>query len=243
MNKFSLSLAASSLLLTQIFAADVALQGVEVSERADDGYRAKTSEVGKTNTPILEIPQTVNVVTQQQIKDKKPETLAESLQNVSGVSYGNTTGGIFDSIIKRGFGGGRDGSIMRNGVPASVMHSFNKTVESVEVLKGPSSLLYGAQEPGGIINMVTKKPKYDFSNEIWAGVGNHAYWNAGFDATGPIADSGFAYRFIFDKSKKRYWREFGSVENELFAPSLSYKSDDYRINLAYTHTRSTDPID
>ena len=243
MNKFSLSLAASSLLLTQIFAADVALQGVEVSERADDGYRAKTSEVGKTNTPILEIPQTVNVVTQQQLKDKKPETLAESLQNVSGVSYGNTTGGIFDSIIKRGFGGGRDGSIMRNGVPASVMHSFNKTVESVEVLKGPSSLLYGAQEPGGIINMVTKKPKYDFSNEIWAGVGNHAYWNAGFDATGPIADSGFAYRFIFDKSKKRYWREFGSVENELFAPSLSYKGDDYRINFAYAHSKSIDPID
>ncbi|WP_314070483.1 TonB-dependent receptor [Campylobacter showae] len=243
MNRFSLSLAASSLLLTQIFAADVALQGVEVSERADDGYRAKTSEVGKTNTPILEIPQTVNVVTQQQLKDKKPETLAESLQNVSGVSYGNTTGGIFDSIIKRGFGGGRDGSIMRNGVPASVMHSFNKTVESVEVLKGPSSLLYGAQEPGGIINMVTKKPKYDFSNEIWAGIGNHAYWNAGFDATGPIAESGFAYRFIFDKSKKRYWREFGSVENELFAPSLSYKGDDYRINFAYAHSKSIDPID
>jgi len=243
MNKFSLSLAASSLLLTQIFAADVALQGVEISESADDGYRAKTSEVGKTNTPILEIPQTVNVVTQQQIKDKKPETLAESLQNVSGVSYGNTTGGIFDAIIKRGFGGGRDGSIMRNGVPASVMHSFNKTVESVEVLKGPSSLLYGAQEPGGIINMVTKKPKYDFSNEIWAGIGNHAYWNAGFDATGPIADSGFAYRFIFDKSKKRYWREFGSVENELFAPSFSYKGDDYRINFAYAHSKSIDPID
>ena len=128
MNKFSLSLAASSLLLTQIFAADVALQGVEISESADDGYRAKTSEVGKTNTPILEIPQTVNVVTQQQIKDKKPETLAESLQNVSGVSYGNTTGGIFDSIIKRGFGGGRDGSIMRNGMPAGVNHSFNATV-------------------------------------------------------------------------------------------------------------------
>lgn len=243
MNKFSLSLAASSLLLTQIFAADVALQGVEISESADDGYRAKTSEVGKTNTPILEIPQTVNVVTQQQLKDKKPETLAESLQNVSGVSYGNTTGGIFDSIIKRGFGGGRDGSIMRNGVPASVMHSFNKTVESVEVLKGPASLLYGAQEPGGIINMVTKKPKYDFSNEIWAGIGNRNYWNAGFDTTGPIADSGFAYRFIFDAMQKDYWREFGEYKNVLFAPSLSYKGDDYRINLAYTHTRSTDPID
>ncbi|MBE9817943.1 TonB-dependent siderophore receptor [Campylobacter concisus] len=242
MNKFRIS-AVLCFAISALNATDVSLDGISVEDSADDGYRAKTSEVGKTNTPILEIPQTVNVVTQQQLKDKKPETLAESLQNVSGVSYGNTTGGIFDSIIKRGFGGGRDGSIMRNGVPSSVMHSFNKTVESVEVLKGPSSLLYGAQEPGGIINMVTKKPKYDFSNEIWAGIGNRNYWNAGFDTTGPIAESGFAYRFIFDTMQKDYWREFGEYKNVLFAPSLSYKGDDYRINLAYAHTRSTDPID
>jgi len=242
MNKFRIS-AVLCFAISALNATDVSLDGISVEDSADDGYRATTSEVGKTNTPILEIPQTVNVVTQQQLKDKKPETLAESLQNVSGVSYGNTTGGIFDSIIKRGFGGGRDGSIMRNGVPASVMHSFNKTVESVEVLKGPSSLLYGAQEPGGIINMVTKKPKYDFSNEIWAGIGNRNYWNTGFDTTGPIAESGFAYRFIFDTMQKDYWREFGEYKNVLFAPSLSYKGDDYRINLAYAHTRSTDPID
>ncbi|WP_234400470.1 TonB-dependent siderophore receptor [Campylobacter concisus] len=178
MNKFCISVVLC-FAISALNATDVSLDGISIEDSADDGYRATTSEVGKTNTPILEIPQTVNVVTQQQLKDKKPETLAESLQNVSGVSYGNTTGGIFDSIIKRGFGGGRDGSIMRNGVPASVMHSFNKTVESVEVLKGPASLLYGAQEPGGIINMVTKKPKYDFSNEIWAGIGNRNYWNTG----------------------------------------------------------------
>ena len=242
MNKFRIS-AVLCFAISALNATDVSLDGISIEDSADDGYRATTSEVGKTNTPILEIPQTVNVVTQQQLKDKKPETLAESLQNVSGVSYGNTTGGIFDSIIKRGFGGGRDGSIMRNGVPASVMHSFNKTVESVEVLKGPASLLYGAQEPGGIINMVTKKPKYDFANEIWAGIGNRNYWNTGFDITGPIAESGFAYRFIFDTMQKDYWREFGEYKNVLFAPSLSYKGDDYRINLAYAHTRSTDPID
>lgn len=167
----------------------------------------------------------------------------ESLQNVSGVSYANTTSGNFDAALKRGFGGGRDGSIMRNGVSAGVTHNFNATVKSVEVLKGPASLLYGAQEPGGIINMVTKKPKYDFSNEIWAGIGNRNYWNTGFDTTGPIAESGFAYRFIFDTMQKDYWREFGEYKNILFAPSLSYKGDDYRINLAYAHTRSTDPID
>ena len=54
---------------------NVALQGVEITESADDGYRAKTSEVGKTNTPILEIPQTVNVVTQKVLQDKNAQNL------------------------------------------------------------------------------------------------------------------------------------------------------------------------
>ena len=242
MSKFRISIALC-FAISALNGADVNLEGVSVEDSADDGYRATTSEVGKTNTPILEIPQTVNIVTAQQLKDKKPETLAESLQNVSGISYGNTTGGIFDSIIKRGFGGGRDGSIMRNGVPASVMHSFNKTVESVEVLKGPASLLYGVQDAGGIVNLVTKKPLYQNQNEIWLGAGNKKYRDVGFDTTGAFGESGFAYRFIFDTMKKDYWREFGEYKNVLFAPSLSYKGDDYRINFAYTHTRSTDPID
>ena len=242
MSKFRISIALC-FAISALNGADVNLEGVSVEDSADDGYRATTSEVGKTNTPILEIPQTVNVVTAQQLKDKKPETLAQSLQNVSGISYGNTTGGIFDSIIKRGFGGGRDGSIMRNGVPASVMHSFNKTVESVEVLKGPASLLYGVQDAGGIVNLVTKKPLYQNQNEIWLGAGNKKYRDVGFDTTGAFGESGFAYRFIFDTMKKDYWREFGEYKNVLFAPSLSYKGDDYRINFAYTHTRSTDPID
>lgn len=224
-------------------ATDVSLDGISIEDSADDGYRATTSEVGKTNTPILEIPQTVNVVTQQQLKDKKPENLMESLQNVSGVSYANTTSGNFDAALKRGFGGGRDGSIMRNGVSAGVTHNFNATVQSVEVLKGPASLLYGVQDAGGIINLVTKKPLYENSNEIWLGTGNKKYRDFGFDSTGALGESGFAYRFIFDWSGKDYWREYGEYKNLLIAPSISYKGDDYRIDAAYSHTKYTDPAD
>ena len=155
MSKFRISIALC-LVVSALNGADVNLEGVSVEDSADDGYRATTSEIGKTNTPILEIPQTVNVVTAQQLKDKKPEDLAESLKNVSGISYANTTSGNFDAVLKRGFGGGRDGSIMRNGVPAGVTHNFNVTVQSVEVLKGPASLLYGVQDAGGIVNFVTK---------------------------------------------------------------------------------------
>ena len=96
---------------------------------------------------------------------------------MSGISYANSTGGIFDAVLKRGFGKNRDGSIMRNGTSAGVRHSYNATVQTVEVLKGPASLLYGVQDPGGIINLVTKKPLYDFSHEIYAGAGNNHYYN------------------------------------------------------------------
>ncbi|WP_459828638.1 TonB-dependent siderophore receptor [Campylobacter concisus] len=242
MNKFRIS-AVLCFAISALNATDVSLDGISVEDSADDGYRATTSEVGKTNTPILEIPQTVNVVTQQQLKDKKPENLMESLQNVSGVSYANTTSGNFDAALKRGFGGGRDGSIMRNGVSAGVTHNFNATVQSVEVLKGPASLLYGVQDAGGIINLVTKKPLYENSNEIWLGTGNKKYRDFGFDSTGALGESGFAYRFIFDWSGKDYWREYGEYKNLLIAPSISYKGDDYRIDAAYSHTKYTDPAD
>lgn len=242
MNKFRIS-AVLCFAISALNATDVSLDGINIEDSADDGYRATTSEVGKTNTPILEIPQTVNVVTQQQLKDKKPENLMESLQNVSGVSYANTTSGNFDAALKRGFGGGRDGSIMRNGVSAGVTHNFNATVQSVEVLKGPASLLYGVQDAGGIINLVTKKPLYENSNEIWLGTGNKKYRDFGFDSTGALGESGFAYRFIFDWSGKDYWREYGEYKNLLIAPSISYKGDDYRIDAAYSHTKYTDPAD
>ncbi|ORI02783.1 TonB-dependent siderophore receptor [Campylobacter concisus] len=242
MNKFRIS-AVLCFAISALNATDVSLDGISIEDSADDGYRATTSEVGKTNTPILEIPQTVNVVTQQQLKDKKPENLMESLQNVSGVSYANTTSGNFDAALKRGFGGGRDGSIMRNGVSAGVTHNFNATVQSVEVLKGPASLLYGVQDAGGIINLVTKKPLYENSNEIWLGTGNKKYRDFGFDSTGALGESGFAYRFIFDWSGKDYWREYGEYKNLLIAPSISYKGDDYRIDAAYSHTKYTDPAD
>ena len=64
----------------------------------------------------------------------------------------NTLGGMFDSIQKRGFGGNRDNSIMRNGLQAGPAKNFSATTETVEVLKGPASVLYGIQDPGGVVN-------------------------------------------------------------------------------------------
>ena len=86
----------------------------------------------------MEIPQTINVVAAQVIRDQAPRNLDDALNNVSGITQGNTLGSTQDSVMKRGFGDNRDGSIMRDGMPLVQGRAMNATTELVEVLKGPA---------------------------------------------------------------------------------------------------------
>ncbi|PPA05122.1 TonB-dependent siderophore receptor, partial [Pseudomonas sp. MWU12-2312b] len=125
-----------------------------------------TSSVMRTSAPIQEIPQTVNVVAAQVIRDQAPRNLDDALANVSGITQGNTLGSTQDSVMTRGFGDNRNGSIMRDGMPLVQGRGMNATVDRVEVLKGPASLLYGIQDPGGVVNMVSKKPELEQYNAL-----------------------------------------------------------------------------
>ncbi|PJG82738.1 TonB-dependent siderophore receptor [Caviibacterium pharyngocola] len=216
---------------------------VTSAELKQMGYHAiGTSAVSKVDVPIIDTPTTVNVVTSQLIEDRKPNDLVDALSSVSGVSQANTLGGIFDAVQKRGFGGNRDNSIMRNGSQAGPSHNFGATTEAVEVLKGPASVLYGIQDPGGVINVVTKKPLKETKRSISGTLGNHNAWGTQLDFTGPLTD-GFAYRFIYDKQEKDYWRNFGKINTTTYAPSLSWENDNTKILVAYEHLDYTQPFD
>ena len=216
---------------------------VNAEELQQVGYHAVgTSSVSKVNVPIIDTPTTVNVVTSKLIEDRHPNDLIDALSSVSGVSQANTLGGIFDAVQKRGFGGNRDNSIMRNGSQAGPSHNFGATTETIEVLKGPASVLYGIQDPGGIINVITKKPQQEQKTAISGTVGNHKMWGTQLDSTGGLGN-GFAYRFIYDKKEKNYWRNFGKVETTTYAPSLSWENDKTKILLAYEHLDYTQPFD
>ncbi|AAC23115.1 predicted coding region HI1466 [Haemophilus influenzae Rd KW20] len=116
-----------------------------------NGYQTTgTSVVSKAEVPVFDTPNTVNILSTKLLEDRKPESLIDALYNVSGVSQANTLGGMFDAIQKRGFGRNRDNSIMRNGLQAGPAKNFSATTETVEVLKGPASVLYGIQDPGGV---------------------------------------------------------------------------------------------
>jgi len=139
----------------------VGQQGSSVTVTADDGYIASDSTTGtKTDTPLLETPQSISTITREQMDDQGATGLSSALLYTAGVAA--QTQGYEPSrdwsISLRGFDATTYG-LFHNGLfwdPYAQTDSFE--LEQVEILKGPSSVLYGENTPGGLINMVTKKP-------------------------------------------------------------------------------------
>jgi iron complex outermembrane receptor protein len=205
------------------------------------------SSVMRASTPLQEIPQTVNVVPAQVIRDQAPRNLDDALANVSGITQGNTLGSTQDSVMTRGFGDNRNGSIMRDGMPVVQGRGMNATVDRVEVLKGPASLLYGIQDPGGVVNMVSKQPELDPYNALTLRGSTYGEGKNGsggtFDSTGALGDSGFAYRMVLDHEDEDYWRNYGVHRESLVAPSLAWFGESTQLLFAYEHREFLTPFD
>ena len=205
------------------------------------------SSVMRASTPLQEIPQTVNVVPAQVIRDQAPRNLDDALANVSGITQGNTLGNTQDSVMTRGFGDNRNGSIMRDGMPVVQGRGMNATVDRVEVLKGPASLLYGIQDPGGVVNMVSKQPELDPYNALTLRGSTYGEGKNGsggtFDSTGALGDSGFAYRMVLDHEDEDYWRNYGVHRESLVAPSLAWFGESTQLLFAYEHREFLTPFD
>ncbi|EJM59314.1 TonB-dependent siderophore receptor [Pseudomonas sp. GM49] len=206
-----------------------------------------TSSVMRSSAPVQEIPQTINVVPAQVIRDQAPRNLDDALANVSGITQANTLGSTQDSVMVRGFGDNRNGSIMRDGMPIVQGRGLNASVDRVEVLKGPASLLYGIQDPGGVVNMVSKKPELEQYNAL--NLRGSSYGDGkngsggGLDSTGALGDSGLAYRMVLDHEDEDYWRNFGVHRESLIAPSLAWYGESTKLLFAYEHREFLTPFD
>ena len=214
------------------------------TEHSRSSYQARKATVAtRTEAPLVEVPQSVNVVTNRVIEDRQPASLDEAINAVSGVKQGNTLGGTQDAIQKRGFGTNRDNSIMRDGMQSVQARNFTPTTERIEVLKGPASMLYGVQDPGGVINVVTKKPQLVEARSLSAFGSSFGGGGEQIDLTGPIGTNGLAYRVIADKQNYDYWRNFGSIDQSVIAPSLAWYGDDTTVSVAYEHMEYSVPFD
>jgi len=207
----------------------------------------QVTSVARSSASLQEIPQTINVVSAQVLRDQTPRNLDDALNNISGITQANTLGSTQDAVMIRGFGDNRNGSIMQDGMPLVQGRALNATTDRVEVLKGPASLLYGIQDPGGVVNLVSKKPQLEQYNAVTLrgstyGAGKNGSGGS-LDSTGALGDSGLAYRMVLDREDEDYWRNFGAHRETLIAPSLAWFGETTKLLLSYEHREFLTPFD
>ncbi|WP_099066289.1 TonB-dependent receptor [Nostoc linckia] len=155
-----------------------------------DNYRVTDSSTGtKTDTPLRDIPQSIQVIPQQILRDQQITGLDDALRNAPGVSQSfNSAANNFFSI--RGFEAAAT-NLLRDGLVDPLAGQLNEltSIERVEVLKGPASVLFGLGNPGGVINLVSKRPLSDPFYAIDATVGSYSFYRGALDLSGPLNDS------------------------------------------------------
>ncbi|MDQ0123371.1 iron complex outermembrane receptor protein [Pseudomonas lini] len=199
-----------------------------------DGYVATRSATGtKTDTPILEIPQAINVVTADQVTAQGARNLTQALRYTPGLNTGGFTdrNGIADEITSRGFAPTPlyfDGAyIPYAGSLGGAPQIDPYTLERIEVLKGPSSVLYGQNQPGGLINLVSKRPTTEQRSQVKLGAGSYNRVNGAIDSSGPLDDQkAFSYRIIGVANKGNQQVAHTHSERMLLAPSLTWAPND-----------------
>ncbi len=159
---------------------------------AANSYVVPRSTSGtKTNATLREIPQSVSVVTQKQLEDRGAENLADALAYSAGIiASPQGQDGRFDQLIIRGFDQTQRG-IYKDGMrlPQTSFSGFPIEpygVERIDVLRGPTSGLFGLNDPGGLVNFITKKPTVEPLREIFSSYGSFNRKQFGFDLSGPL---------------------------------------------------------
>lgn len=150
----------------------------------------------KTDTELTEVPQGISVITAQEIEDRTVVDLQDVFRYTAGVAAANSVDSRGDFVVSRGFDAAQylDGlKRMPDFIYGARLEPF--TLERAEVLRGPSSVLYGAGGPGGVLNGVSKKPRFQFGGEAGLFVGTDDRIQGQIDVTGPVAES-LALRFV-----------------------------------------------
>ncbi|MBQ4830141.1 TonB-dependent receptor [Alteromonas sp. MMG017] len=177
----------------------------------------------KSNMSLMETPAAVVVVDGTLLREQGVDTLQESIRNISGLTQDGNNYGVGDNLAIRGLGVNYTYDGIYAG--ADLGNSYNPTrsmtnVESIEVLKGPATGLYGMGEAGGIINLIEKKPEFEEQYEIKASVGSWDSYSLMFDATNAINDS-LAYRVVANHEQSDGYRGLSDERSELYT-SLRY---------------------
>lgn len=201
----------------------------QLDEVAINGYRTpnkKPVSLGKIAIAPKDLPQSVQIVNSKIITDQQAMRLSDVLANVNGVAYAENRGGVSgETFVARGYSLGGN-NLLKNGARTSSGGTPEvSTLESVEVLKGSSALLYGGVTGGAIINMITKKPKFEYGGEVSMRVGSYGLYKPTVDLYGPISKK-IAFRVIATTENANSYRDEVKTKRIYVNPSILYKIDE-----------------
>ncbi|MEP8860097.1 ferrichrome porin FhuA [Enterobacter asburiae] len=196
---------------------------------------ARQSATGtKTDTPIQKVPQSISVVTAEEMALHQPRSVKEALSYTPGVAVGTRgASNTYDYLIIRGFAA--DGQTQNNYLDGMKMQGnfYNDAVidpymlERAEIMRGPVSVLYGKSSPGGLLNMVSKRPTTEPLKEIQFKVGTDSLFQTGFDFSDAIDDDGvYSYRLTGVARSNNAQQERAEEQRYAIAPSFSWRPDD-----------------
>lgn len=193
----------------------------------------------KTDTPLLQTPISVETVTRQTMDDQQAISLGDALiGNVSGVT---PNVGAFALFKVRGFVN-TVGNSYKNGLMEYRLRDVDTAnLQSIEVLKGPAAMLFGRGEPGGIINMTTKRPLEIPYYSIQQQVGSYGETRTTLDATGPLTkDKVLLYRFNGEYYRNDSYRDFVTGRNVFLAPTITiHPIEQFRANIDFEYQNKT----
>jgi iron complex outermembrane recepter protein len=231
-------------------APDEEIEVIATGQGAEDEYFVPdASTATRTNTAILDIPQSIQVIPQQVIEDQQAIGLDEVLSNVSGVINAGRDNNGSEAFNIRGFS---DAPVLRDGLRqfgSSQARNFVETanLERVEVLKGPASILYGEINPGGVINVVTKKPIEEGSlYEATLQFGDDALVSPQIDFSDALnSDGSLRYRLNALYRHENSFRNFEQDFERFFvAPVISWEIGDHTdITFQLEYTDEEAPFD
>ena len=241
---FSQEVKANQTLEISLKPSETMLQDVEVLGRARKDYNSDYSfSATKIAIKNKELPQALSTVTKELIADRGAFQLSDAVKIASGVSPSS----FYNQFNIRGISQNEEGQII-NGMRTRqfyFLQPLTTNVERVEVLKGPASVTFSSVDPGGSINMVTKKPLAETRREVSLSAGSFSTVRGALDFTGPLNESKtLLYRINGAYQEAQSYRDLVKNNSVLISPSITYlPSDKTAINTELIYSNMVGNLD
>jgi len=190
---------------------------------------------------FLDLPRVVNIIPEQVILDQKITDLSEALRNSPGIALGDGFGGTNDDFLIRGF---RRNAVYRNGFRRETNFKTNlSNIEYTQIVRGPASITYGQVEPGGLVDVVTKKPLVESRISGEARLGSYDDRFLMLDVSQPISDR-VGVRVVASTQDAESFRDFTDISRDTISiSSVIDFTDSTSLDLSYEYRDESRPLD